>query len=575
MRRSLLTTEKFSGSVDSRMVALMRLLLASSALVIICLDPSEPDRFVAITYGALVLYTIYSITLYILVRRGSTVAEFISKWSHWADVGWYLVLIALSSGTSSIFFYFFFFSILLASFRRGFESGLRVVFVSSAAFTAVGYATAPSGSDFELNKFLLRPIYLCALGYMIAYWGGCEITLRRRLSLLREVSSLSNPRFGVRRTIGAILERVRAFYNAHCCVLVLADPDTDRYTLRRADRVDPEAGMRAELLTAEMRNQLLALPDNYAVVYDDSKRRWAYLEPSYYAYDLVKGERSVEGKESAEALADLFGARSYVSVPVYFRSELFGRLYIAAERPHVFTESDADFLLQAIDQILPVIDNIRLVDRLASHAAEEERKKIARDIHDSIVQPYIGLQIALDSLVEILTRADMAATSERLVEALGNVSGRVKRIRQMSETGISDLRRYVSGLTGVGKQEASLLPSVRRYAAKFSEATGIAVQVEASSEIRVNDRLAAELFQIVIEGLSNIRRHTQSPHAAIQLDCSDNKVTLIIQNETTDEGKPLPFIPRSISERASALGGQVHIEQHEGIATSVMVEVPL
>src|SRR5215212_5587562 len=110
-------------SVDDRMISLMRLILALSALLIIYIDPSEPDRYVAITYGALVAYSLYSALLYYLsVRRARLLPNRIA---HWADVGCFLVLVALSSGTSSIFFFFFFFAVLVASFRRGFSAGFR------------------------------------------------------------------------------------------------------------------------------------------------------------------------------------------------------------------------------------------------------------------------------------------------------------------------------------------------------------------------------------------------------------------------------------------------------------------
>jgi signal transduction histidine kinase len=377
------------------MVAAVRLVLASSALVILYIDPSEPDRFVSITYGALLLYTLYSASLYVLQVRYSSLSEPISSWSHWADVGWYLVLIALSSGTSSIFF--FFFSILVASFHWGFASGLRVVIVSSALFTIVDYTTAPSGHNFELNRFLLRPIYLLVLGYIMAYWGGYEIVLKRRLALLKEVSLLSNPRFGIHRTIGVILERLRDFYDADACVLIMHDWDTGDFTLRRADRLNPEAGMRAEPLTAQMMRQMLAFPADCALVYNGRSRNWLRSGPRFYAFDLATGEHSTEEQEAGEALADLLDAKSYVSVPIYFRKEVIGRGYVVTERPHTFSQSDIDFFLQVIDQFMPVVDNVRLVDRLASDAAEEERRKIARDIHDSIIQPYIGIQIGLDA----------------------------------------------------------------------------------------------------------------------------------------------------------------------------------
>ena|SRR5438105_12745162 len=99
----------------------MRLILALSALIIIYIDPSEPDRFVAVTY--LIVYTVYSAILFILsLRRHNSLQV---RRAHWIDIGCYLVLVALSSGTNSIFFFFFFFAILIASFRWGFKAGLE------------------------------------------------------------------------------------------------------------------------------------------------------------------------------------------------------------------------------------------------------------------------------------------------------------------------------------------------------------------------------------------------------------------------------------------------------------------
>src|SRR5690348_299765 len=149
----------------------MRLFLAASALLIIVIDPAEPDRFVALTYTLLGLYVVYSAVLYILALRGSPFAARLSPHTHWIDVGWYAVLVAVSSGTSSIFFFGFFFAILVASFSQGFARGLRVALVSAVLFTLIGLTVTPLEANFELNRFLLRPIYLLVLGYMMAYWG--------------------------------------------------------------------------------------------------------------------------------------------------------------------------------------------------------------------------------------------------------------------------------------------------------------------------------------------------------------------------------------------------------------------
>src|SRR5919112_271886 len=125
-------------SVDERMIGAMRLLLALSALLVIYIDPSEPDRFVTVTYATLALYSLYSGVLYYGASTGRPVLPFTE--AHWVDVCWYLVLIALSSGTNSVFFFFFFFAILTAAFCKGYIEGLRVTVASVFLFTIIGFA---------------------------------------------------------------------------------------------------------------------------------------------------------------------------------------------------------------------------------------------------------------------------------------------------------------------------------------------------------------------------------------------------------------------------------------------------
>jgi signal transduction histidine kinase len=115
---------------------------------------------------------------------------------------------------------------------------------------------------------------------------------------------------------------------------------------------------------------------------------------------------------------------------------------------------------------------------------------------------------------------------------------------------------------------------VRRFAATFAETTGIAVQMEAAGDMRLNDRLSAEVFQMVTEGLSNIRRHTHAMQARIILAHRDNQVVLRIEDQGINGSAPAPFIPRSITERATTLGGRVCVDQHEH-GSAVIIEIPL
>ena len=541
----------------------MRLVLAVSALLIVLIAPSEPDRLVVPTYTALGLYAVYSAVLYALSLRRARSAYAIDRWAHWIDVAWYVLLIALSQGTSSIFFFGFFFAIQVASFRWGFTEGLRVTLVSAILFAVVGYLTRPVGEDFELNRSLIRPVYLLAIGYMMAYWGGFEIAYKRRLALLNDVSALSNPRFGIDRAVGSFMQRLRAFYDADACLLVQADPAVGTYRLRRAGTSDPEGGARADALPPDLGQMLLSLPAGSAVVYD-SKRRvqdWWRKAPRYRAYDVKTGAATAGGREESAAIAATLDAEAFISVPVPLSGEGSDRLYITASG-RGFDNGDATFLLQVVQHITPVLENIRLVDRLAWHAAEEERQRIARDLHDSIVQPYIGLQMGLAALRQKLNSgADIGASLDSLIG--------------YAEEGISDLRGYVHGLKSGGEADGDLVAALRRYTARFSEATKIEVQVDSAGPANLNGRLAAEVFQMVAEGLSNVRRHTQSTRAAVHLAQEDGHLVLRVENEQSGGSPPESFTPRSITERAAALGGSAHVEQGDGATTSVVIEIPL
>ncbi|HEX8187544.1 MAG TPA: histidine kinase [Pyrinomonadaceae bacterium] len=548
-------------SVDSRLVCLMRLVLSFSALAVIYVDPSEPDRFVAATYAALALYFFYSAALYLLTsRRGAPPWEGVIPW---VDIASYLVLVSLSSGTSSIFFFFFFFAILVASFRRGFRSGLSVVVASALLFTLVGYLSAPPEPHFEWNRFLLRPIYLLVLGYMMAYWGGSEIRLKRELNLLGEVSAVANPRFGLTHTLDSVMRRLRAFYDAESCLLVWAEkPAAGHYLLTSARGVEVRPA-HVEQIPAELAGLLRSLPEDVSVVYNGRRTARYFSRHLRGAVPFTSGSSRGAGAE-VEALAARLEAKSFITVPAYFRKSIVGRLYLTGRRG-AFSDPDVEFLEQLVRQVAPVLDNIRLLERLASNAAEQERQRLARDIHDSVIQPYLGLQYRL------------AAIRNKLAAGAADVSQDLERLFESTAAEINGLRGFVRGLKDSDGPQADLASAVRRFAAQFGEDYEIDVRVEVGGRLNVNERLAAEVIRFVHEGLSNVRKHTSATQVTLSLGCGERECSLRIENDGAAEGPEPPhaFTPRSLTERAGELGGRVRVEQAGAGRTAVTVEIPL
>jgi signal transduction histidine kinase len=241
-------------------------------------------------------------------------------------------------------------------------------------------------------------------------------------------------------------------------------------------------------------------------------------------------------------------------------------------RSRAFALSDAAFLQQLANQVLPVIENIHLVERLASDASEEERNRIARSVHDRVIQPYYGLQIGLKALQGALNKESTGVPShagEKKPVVL------LSELMSMTAEGIDELRQYVTGLRKSRNGDARLSESIRRFASKFDQVTGIHVTVtDNTGDFVGNDRLTSEMFQMAAEALSNVHRHTDARSAAITLNLGSGSIQLEVENERNGDPTPPSFMPQSISGRAEMLGGKTDVIFENG-RTLLRVEVPL
>ena len=546
-------------SVDARMVALMRCVLAFSALIIVSLDPTEPTRLVALTYTSLVLYCAYCTTLLFISNRTGLRVPF--RATNWIDLCFYLYLVALTEATSSIFFSFLFFPILAASFSRGYREGLLVTVTSVILFITVGLFRGLNTPEFELNQALIRPMYLLVLGYMIAYWGGYEIIQKRRLNLLKEVNNLWNLRFGVDHTIGINLDRLLDLYEGRECIFVLERPTNPvSYLMYSASRQKRGQALAPSEITEITARLLLSLPDTFAAAYYDPKRFWWRKFRSYIVFNLDKQGRTETLLKECKVLANLLDAQSFVTVPYTQPNGTTGRIYITSVNV-VFTQSDIEFLSQFAGTISTVIENMQLMDELILNAAEHERYKISRNIHDTTVQPYIGLKLGLEALY-------------REAGSQNPLSQHISELLEMASMTIRDLRHYAATFREKAPMSGDFLVSaVNEQVERLKRFYGLTVDVKSEITVRLSGRVAAEAFQIISEGLSNVLRHTNAKRAFVAVFCETDKLLLKIGNEKSDT--EIKFTPLSIQERAHALGGTTFVEQSADGYTIVHVTIPL
>jgi PAS domain S-box-containing protein len=204
---------------------------------------------------------------------------------------------------------------------------------------------------------------------------------------------------------------------------------------------------------------------------------------------------------------------------------------------------------------------------------DEERRRIARELHDSTAQDLGALRINLS----MLTRSAAAMSDPSARQA-------IEESVALADRAIAELRTLSYVLHPPMIEEAGLLPSLRWYAQGFQERSGIAVTLDLPAEIeRLPIETETAVFRIVQEALTNIRRHSGSVVAAIRIEREPE----ILKVSIRDKGSGLPKALRgdeklfaagvgiaSIRERARELGGSIDLQSDDS-GTGIEVRLPI
>jgi signal transduction histidine kinase len=509
------------------MISLARCALALCAALVWLADPKQAHDVVALP-AALALYVVYSVALW--RARGFVPA----RAQPWIDMAFYALVVWLAGPGGALFGAFLLFAVAAAALARGFVEALALALVAALLVGARGFA--------------LDAIVLGALGTIIAWWGGHQRALTQRLELLKDLLGLPNPRFGVEHALAQYLSRLRAHVGADACVLVCAHGGAAGYVVYSVDASrSPSQG--PQPLTPEAARALLALPADAALVWDAGER--------------ADGAHA----QACEGLANLLETECFATVPYAQPGAMSGaargRLFVASGR-RLFGPRSLELLRQAAAQIAASVEKLVLLEELRANAAQGERSRISHDIHDTTIQPYVGLKLALEAL-------------QRSLEPRSPVAQQVGELVEMCSAALEDVRGYVARLRGNGHGPAGeeLLDALRRQAGRYERFYGLDVEVRTQAPVRLTDRVAAEAYQITCEALSNVFRHTRARRAFVDLRCGEGSLALEIGN-APDAARPARgFVPRSIAERAAALGGAAEVRLNKAGHDVVSVTIPL
>jgi signal transduction histidine kinase len=298
------------------------------------------------------------------------------------------------------------------------------------------------------------------------------------------------------------------------------------------------------------------------------------LEPSAVRPDLIKTE----------------GLKAFISVPLRAKDNVLGVLNVASTMARRFTKDDMYLLGSIGDQLGIAIEQAKLYKRLDDARKryqtllrqmitiqEEERKRIARELHDETSQQLTALALNLQALTEMMEMGDFKDTE---------IKAMLKKIHNIAVQASAEVVRLIRELRPTLLDTLGLPAAIRNLAEMHLVSRGIQVTTEfkGMEKHRLSHEAELTLFRVAQESMSNIVRHSEAKKAMIRLECNSNECVLSIEDD--GKGFNVSEITRiekdgrgaglfGVRERIAAVGGEAYIESQPGKGVRATAKVPV
>jgi signal transduction histidine kinase len=251
---------------------------------------------------------------------------------------------------------------------------------------------------------------------------------------------------------------------------------------------------------------------------------------------------------------------------VLVRGEVFGNLYLTDKRTGpTFTDTDEELAIALAAAAGVAIENARLLARTRELDIAHERERIARDLHDTVIQRLFATGLSLQSAARL---ADSHEVVDRIQTAVDELDLTVRDIRSSifelnpPPTSSSGLRRQ---LLGVGDELFDALG----FSPTF--------RFDGPVDHGVPDSLVPHVIAVVREALTNVAKHAGSPTAEVRVSVAGGEVHVAVE----DGGRGLPDAPDgghglgNLRSRAEQLGGRFEVSARPGGGTVVRWQAPV
>jgi signal transduction histidine kinase len=260
--------------------------------------------------------------------------------------------------------------------------------------------------------------------------------------------------------------------------------------------------------------------------------------------------------------------RSFLGVPIRVRDQVFGNLYLTDKTTaEVFTDVDEELVVGLASAAAVAIENARLHTRLAEVNLLEDRERIARDLHDTVIQRLFATGLSLQGTTRLVTN-DPAAAVSRIEGAVDDLDLTVKEIRSA-----------IFGLESSRAARRGLRTQVLELVAEAGRSLGFdpGVRFDGPVDTGTSEHQAGELLASLREALSNVARHARASRADVEVRVADEVVVRVADDGV---GPPPPGAPRghglrNMAARAARQGGSMTLRPGEAGGTVLEWRIPV
>ncbi len=467
------------------------------------------------------------------------------------EVALHVLAVAATDYWESPFVFALITAVMVAGFARGFAFALRVSIVSALAVSLPFLVTTEATVD-DLRTATQWTVELILVALISGYARRVTGEADRqhslaldRLGRLADANMLLYSLHRVAQTLPASLDleevldttlgRLRDLFEFDGAAICLLDETDQTWVVVRWDGSRPAGTYTSSELPAAMREAV-------------------ELRCAYSVEDLSTTSPGL----SVEMRSGLYA-------PLPARESTVGILALEHREPHHFRLRDQELLDGFAAPAALAIDNARWFGRLRTVGADEERTRIARDLHDRIGQSLAYLAFELDGIVKTDAKGEPVTTQlDRLRSDVRGVIGEVRDTLYDLRTDVTDRQDMTATLQG------------------FLDRVAARSKLEARLEARVGGRLPLlqerELWRIAQEAVTNVERHARASKVVVTWQCDDGRGLLLV----VDDGVGFPdgragrldsYGILGMRERAASIGATLEISAGPRGGTVVRAEV--